>query len=130
MDKTVEAFTIQRQTTSHIEEQCVFGKLRGLYGQWPKRQPTACASNFLAKNGHHHQGKGHECHQERWSCQASVGAIGDGAHAPQTEQTKPSPEQLALEEIQGVMMAQLGEHGAGAVKHCESYRQQKERKPE
>src|SRR5262245_25228975 len=119
MDKTVKAFTIQRQTTSHIEEQCVLGKLRGLYGQWPKRQPAACASDLPAKNGHQHQDKSHERHQERWGCQAPLHAIGDGAHNPQTEQTTPGPEQLALEEIQGVMMAQLCEHSAGAVKHCE-----------
>ena len=91
MDKTVEAFLIQRQSTSHIQEQCVLGKLRGLYGQWPERQPTACASDLLAKNGHQHQDKGHERHQERWGCQAPLRAIGDGAHDPQTEQTKTRP---------------------------------------
>src|SRR6516165_6131593 len=118
MGKTVKAFLIQRQTTSYIQEQGVLGKLRGLYGQWPERQPTACPSDFLAKNGHQHQDKGHKRHQEHWGCQAPLGTIGDAAHDPQTEQTEPGPEQLALEEIQGVMMAQLREHGTGAVKHC------------
>ena len=90
----------------------------------PERQPTARASDLLTKNGHQHQDKGHERHQERRGCQAPLDAIGDGAHGPQTEQTQSGPEQLALEEIQRVMMAQLREHGAGAVKHCEPYRQQ------